>query len=125
MELKDLKFMSKEKRLSFAYLCAVVMNIDNDSSLEEQKIVTSIATILELNLSDIEDAMKHTFDTVKPILRKMTESEINLLGVCLSLVAKADGIIDKRERDAIAGILLSAGLTRFQVFLLMNQLDVN
>lgn len=116
MELKDVKFINKEKKQTFAYICAVLRDKFTDE-IREKKMETTMSVIsfLELDEIDIENAWKFSEDKHIEILKTFTQDEINILTVSLILVAEADGLMNKSEKEFIRNIIAQAGVSFFKL----------
>lgn len=116
MELKDVKFINKEKKQTFAYICAVLRDKFTDE-IREKKMETTMSVIsfLELDEIDIENAWKFSEDKHIEILKTFTQDEINILTVSLILVAEADGLMSKSEKEFIRNIIAQAGVSFFKL----------
>ena len=110
MELEDLKFLPKSKRLLMAQCAAMMVFADDkqeESELEALGVISS--DILNITIEELLDS-DFTTDKVIANLKLLSDDEFDFLGVFLGYVAKSDGHIAVEELVFFRSLLAQGGL---------------
>jgi uncharacterized tellurite resistance protein B-like protein len=110
MDLTDLKYLPKSKRLSMANCVLRMVFADGVQHDNEWEVAAVIFTEhLEISAEYLKQNIQST-DQIISNLRTMDGDELYVLGLLLGAVSKADGNIAQKELDLVRGVLSSGGL---------------
>lgn len=105
MELSDLKYLPKSKRLTMANCVMRMIFADGRETDSEWNVAANIiGEILDINSNELTNNVQ-SVDQLERTLRTMDGDELIHLGLLLGVMSKADGVVDKKELDTIRGIL--------------------
>ena len=110
MELSDLKYLSKGKRLTMANCVLGMIFADGRETDSEWNAASNIiAEFLDITSNELNKNIQ-SVDQLEKTLRTMDGDELFYLGLLLGAMAKADGVADQKELDTIRGILSMGNL---------------